>query len=200
MPRSKEQNEIIRARTQQLIIDKALALFSQKGFAATTVDDIAHTAGISKGLIYNYFESKEAILDTLWNEVYQIAETIDSELSKLKNPYDKIKYFINFTFDFLAENENFWKLYVSIALQPNMLKKTQQITFEISRKMMPKAFEIFKEAGFKNPVEEAYFFSAALDGIALNYFFDKKNFPLDKMRKFLLDYYSENSIRKRNRN
>ncbi|MFZ6034394.1 MAG: TetR/AcrR family transcriptional regulator [Melioribacter sp.] len=200
MPRTKEQNEQIRARTKQLIIDKALALFSEKGFAATTVDDIAGSAGISKGLIYNYFDSKEAILDTIWSEVYKIAETIDAELKNLKSPYDKIRYFINFTFDFLVKNENFWKLYVSIALQPNMLKKTEHITFEISRKMMPKAFEIFKEAGFKNPAEEAYFFSTSLDGIALNYFFDKKNFPLDKMHKFLLDYYSEKSIRKRNRN
>ncbi len=143
---------------------------------------------------------QKSILNTLWSEVYKITEIIDLELKKLKSPYDRIKYFINFTFDFIAENENFWKLYVSIALQPNMLKKTRHITFEINRKMMPKAFEIFKEAGFKNPTEEAYFFSAALDGIALNYFFDKKNFPLNKMRKFLLDYYSEKSIHKRNRN
>ncbi|MGK9368637.1 TetR/AcrR family transcriptional regulator [Melioribacter sp. Ez-97] len=200
MPRTKEQNEQIRAKTKQLIIDKALELFSEKGFAATTVEDIAKSAGISKGLIYNYFESKEAILDALWSEVYKIAEVIDSELKKFKSPYDKIKYFINFTFDFLVKNESFWKLYVSIAMQPNMLKKAERITIEISKKMMPKAFEIFKEAGFKNPTEEAYFFSTSLDGIALNYFFDKKNFPLEEMRKFLLDYYSEKSIRKRNRN
>ena len=47
------------------VLDAALALFTQKGFAATRVDDIAASAGISKGAVYLYFPSKEAILEGL---------------------------------------------------------------------------------------------------------------------------------------
>lgn len=43
------------------IIDAALALFAEKGFAATRLDDVAKRAGISKGTLYLYFDSKEAI-------------------------------------------------------------------------------------------------------------------------------------------
>jgi AcrR family transcriptional regulator len=47
------------------VLDAALTLFTQKGFAATRVDDIAQKAGISKGAVYLYFPSKEAILEGL---------------------------------------------------------------------------------------------------------------------------------------
>ena len=47
------------------ILDAALALFAEKGFAACRMDDIARRAGISKGTIYLYFESKEAVFKAL---------------------------------------------------------------------------------------------------------------------------------------
>jgi AcrR family transcriptional regulator len=43
------------------IIEAALALFAEKGFSATRLDDVAKRAGISKGTLYLYFDSKEAI-------------------------------------------------------------------------------------------------------------------------------------------
>ena len=47
------------------VLDAALALFIEKGFAATRVEDIAGRAGLSKGAVYLYFPSKEAILEGL---------------------------------------------------------------------------------------------------------------------------------------
>jgi AcrR family transcriptional regulator len=47
------------------VLDAALDLFIEKGFASTRVEDIAKRAGISKGAVYLYFPSKEAILEGL---------------------------------------------------------------------------------------------------------------------------------------
>ena len=47
------------------VLDAALALFVEKGFASTRVEDIATRAGLSKGAVYLYFASKEAILEGL---------------------------------------------------------------------------------------------------------------------------------------
>jgi AcrR family transcriptional regulator len=47
------------------ILDAALACFAEKGFAACRMEDIAGRAGISKGTIYLYFESKEAVFKAL---------------------------------------------------------------------------------------------------------------------------------------
>jgi len=47
------------------VLDAALELFVEKGFATTRVEDIAARAGLSKGAVYLYFPSKEAILEGL---------------------------------------------------------------------------------------------------------------------------------------
>ncbi len=47
------------------VLDAALDLFIASGFSATRVEDIARRAGISKGAVYLYFNSKEAILTAL---------------------------------------------------------------------------------------------------------------------------------------
>lgn len=47
------------------VLDAALDLFIELGFTQTRVDDIAKRAGISKGAVYLYFPSKEAIMEAL---------------------------------------------------------------------------------------------------------------------------------------
>lgn len=47
------------------ILEAALGCFAEKGFAGTRMDDIAARAGITKGTIYLYFESKEAVFKAL---------------------------------------------------------------------------------------------------------------------------------------
>lgn len=49
------------------VLDAALSLFIEQGFARTSVEQVAKRAGISKGAVYLYFASKEAILEGLVN-------------------------------------------------------------------------------------------------------------------------------------
>jgi len=55
------------ARPQE-ILEAALSVFADKGFAAARMDDIAERARVSKGTIYLYFESKEAVFRALIQE------------------------------------------------------------------------------------------------------------------------------------
>src|SRR5579883_1119565 len=56
--------KVVEDRREQ-IIDAALRVFAQKGYSKATNKDIAREAGITPGLIYYYFESKEALLNAL---------------------------------------------------------------------------------------------------------------------------------------
>src|ERR1700756_1897162 len=47
------------------ILEAALAVFAEKGFAAARLDDVAAKAGITKGTIYLYFDSKQALFEAL---------------------------------------------------------------------------------------------------------------------------------------
>ncbi len=65
------------------VLDAALELFMEKGFAATRVDDIARRAGLSKGAVYLYFPSKEAVLEALVRRA--IIPIADTALEALRN-------------------------------------------------------------------------------------------------------------------
>jgi TetR/AcrR family transcriptional regulator, cholesterol catabolism regulator len=54
-----------KAATKERLYFEALDLFRHKGFAATTVEEIAEAAEVSKGTFFNYFPSKEALLHYL---------------------------------------------------------------------------------------------------------------------------------------
>jgi AcrR family transcriptional regulator len=56
------------AQTREAIVAAALALFDERGFHATPVDDIAEAAGISRAGLYQYFESKEQLFVELLRE------------------------------------------------------------------------------------------------------------------------------------
>jgi AcrR family transcriptional regulator len=51
------------AERPQEILEAALGLFVEKGFAGTRLDDVAERAGLSKAAIYLYFKDKEALLE-----------------------------------------------------------------------------------------------------------------------------------------
>ncbi|HWP18335.1 MAG TPA: TetR/AcrR family transcriptional regulator [Burkholderiaceae bacterium] len=74
------------ARPQELL-DAALQLFVEKGFAATKMDDVASRAGVSKGTVYLYFPSKEELLKAVIrrNLSLTIAEG-DDALSRFDGP------------------------------------------------------------------------------------------------------------------
>ncbi|BBH18902.1 TetR family transcriptional regulator [Paenibacillus baekrokdamisoli] len=54
--------------TRKIIAEKAARLFSQKGFAGTSVSDISKEAGFSKGHVYYHFENKEKLFVYLAQE------------------------------------------------------------------------------------------------------------------------------------
>lgn len=64
MPRTKEAFEAMRETTRKKIETVALSLFARKGLSVT-VDEIAREAGVSKGLLYNHYTSKEALITEL---------------------------------------------------------------------------------------------------------------------------------------
>jgi AcrR family transcriptional regulator len=58
-----------RQRRLSRILGAAEELFAAHGFAKTTVDEIAAAAGVSKGLVYDHYPSKEALLGAVWDRL-----------------------------------------------------------------------------------------------------------------------------------
>ncbi len=65
--------------TRRRIVEAATRLFSERGFDAPTVDDIAAAADVAKGTIYNYFDSKDAIL---FEFLLEVERRVQGELAR----------------------------------------------------------------------------------------------------------------------
>jgi AcrR family transcriptional regulator len=65
MPRTEEANQRIRDERREQVLTAARQVFARKGFTDTKIADIAAAAGISHGLAYRYFDSKEAVFTEL---------------------------------------------------------------------------------------------------------------------------------------
>ncbi|MDQ3336572.1 MAG: TetR/AcrR family transcriptional regulator [Myxococcota bacterium] len=57
------------AQTRQRIVERALELFERRGYAETTMSDIADAAGVSIGLAYRYFDRKEGLALALYEQL-----------------------------------------------------------------------------------------------------------------------------------
>jgi AcrR family transcriptional regulator len=65
MPRTEAAFQQIRDERRQAILDKAAEVFAAKGLASVKISDLAKAAGISQGLLYRYFTSKEDVFIAL---------------------------------------------------------------------------------------------------------------------------------------
>jgi AcrR family transcriptional regulator len=78
-------------RREQLM-DVALHLFAERGFAATTMDDIADAAGVTKPLLYQHFASKRGLYLELVDSLSQtVIEAIDQATSEARGPRQQVE-------------------------------------------------------------------------------------------------------------
>ena len=74
------------------IIQAAMKVFAQKGFANTKMIDVAEVAKIGKGTIYEYFKSKDEIFEYVFTHYMESMETVVAKaIFKLTDPVEKIR-------------------------------------------------------------------------------------------------------------
>lgn len=167
MPRSIEQYETIRKEKRELILDTALILFAENGFHQTSIEQIARKACISKGLTYNYFESKNAILEEILKKGFDAIYThFDLNKDGLLT-YAEFEFFIRESFNVISKNRNFWKLYFSIIMQPMVTETYIHNYSETSTGLMNMLIRFLTENGSENPSKDLFIISSLLKGAYL---------------------------------
>lgn len=79
-------------KTKRKIFETSMKLFAEKGYDATSIEEITATVGVAKGTLYYHFASKEEIFNFLVEEGIKLLQnSIDIKTSKLTNYIDKIK-------------------------------------------------------------------------------------------------------------
>jgi AcrR family transcriptional regulator len=98
------------ARRRQLF-DVALTLFAEHGYAATTMDDIAEAAGVTKPLVYQHFDSKRALyLELLDVFSSEMIDRIVQATSAAEGPRQQVELGFAGYFELMVDNEDAFRL------------------------------------------------------------------------------------------
>lgn len=187
-PRSQEQIEIIRTQSSTKILDAAFRLMSQNGYESTSIAQIAKEAGISKGLMYNYFSSKEELVKKLIENTIGEGDKLMTEIIS-EDPAETLANIFKWFFNESRTNLEQWRFISELMFKVDKFpfikefsrnKMTEYVTFIAS---------LLRELGFENPREEAQLIAGLFDGIGFQYLVIGEDYPLDEMEKYLIDKY-----------
>ena len=102
----REQNK---ERTRAAILEAALEGFTAHGVEATTMDDIAAAAGVSRATLFNYFNGKTALLDGLAEDTRQaFAARIDRCCAATRDPAERIMSVFAGAGERLERERHYW--------------------------------------------------------------------------------------------
>lgn len=101
-------------KTKRKIFETSMKLFAEKGYDATSIEEITATVGVAKGTLYYHFSSKEEIFQFLVEEgVKLLTNSIIIKTAKLNNSIDKIKAISLIEIKILVKYESFMTIILS---------------------------------------------------------------------------------------
>jgi len=109
-PRTSKQFEEIRENKRAQIISAAIECFSTKGYHAVSISELAEFAGISKGLMYNYFKGKDELLRCVFQEIMDTMMNMFDPVKKGLMEKDDLRKYLERFFKHLKSNLVLWKI------------------------------------------------------------------------------------------
>jgi AcrR family transcriptional regulator len=172
---------------RERLLESAKILFSQKGYYATSVEDIVESAGFSKGTFYFYFKSKEELFKSLVEEMHlnivkRLEGFLERDLPLEASLIEYAKVFLEdiyqnrhiaqiFLFQLVGTNEEFRKLYYT---------KIAHLR-ELLTKMVDRAIQR-GEINYKNAENIVNLYAGFLRMLVLEYVFREKEPDLERVK------------------
>lgn len=181
-PRTKTQLEELRAGRKEKIMETALELFAFSGFHATSISQIASKAGIAKGSVYHYFESKDVLLAEIFTSLYdELMSDFTQNPGKPMQQKDAWR-FIDLVFDHMTAHQNRWKLFMQLSVQPGIL----EILMDVSREQkytdyLDSIYQYFANADTDDPQFSMIMFSSVMKGFSFMYVMAPEMFTLEQV-------------------
>lgn len=194
MPRTQEENERIRQQAKAKIREAAIELFMRKGYHATSIDDVSKHAGVSKGLLYNYYKGKEELLSAMVEarigELIQVMEKAEA----LETPAEQLKHIVEGAVDNVRRSPEVFRFYLHLQTQPEadetVAKYGKLLIVESARQFQIQC-RMFEKLGASDPVARSLYFSSALQGIMLMISTYPDQFPVEAMKRQIIEDFCQ---------
>lgn len=181
-------------QVREEILGAALEVFSKKGYNGTSMDEIAHKVGITKGAIYWHFKNKVDLynaVDSYSSEQWD--RIVTKPISNIDDPRAKLERLIRNTFEFCHKNPMIFDFMMTflkgpLVLQSRMRKKVVE-SYAGDRSLLADIIsDGIRKGQFRNidPTSCAVFLVGAIDGILIQWSLDKSNVNLNQTSSTLL--------------
>ena len=173
------------------IMDAAISVFSKTGYHRTKIKDVADEAGVGKGTVYEYFDSKEDLFLCMCEYLYeQFLKSQALALKAVPDPEQAVRTLIRST----IENAAMWTslIYLNIDAWSEMDRKGEEDKLRrFMSRMFKRMTEVVSESIRRGQAEGAFkdfdadlvshILLAALDGLMFQLLINKNMFDLPAM-------------------
>ncbi len=189
-PKTPIQNEQRRAESKLKIMDAAFKLIAKNGYESTSIAMIAKAAGVSKGLLYNYFSSKEALVKTLVLGAMQEGDEVIGELLDTDSK-TTLKNIFQWFFKEIRERPDHWKLITELTFKIEKFDFVREIVTSKMTEYVGFIESLLTQIGHQHANSEARVIAAIFDGIGFHALMMMDEYPLAEMENYLIEKYCE---------
>jgi AcrR family transcriptional regulator len=177
-------------KAKEKILQEALKLFSVKGYAETSTDEIIMNSGISKGLLFYHYENKDGLLKTILEHAWEIIQgSCDIDISD-KSPGRALRAIIRQMAGSLKRDYYYWKVYTAVLLNTELSKKFEITLHNPSMAYRNLTIDLFRKLDKKNPERWAFSFDIHFKGIYFGYISEPESFPLEQAKQVMIDMFT----------
>src|SRR5690606_27373486 len=150
------------------IMDAAFRLIAKKGYESASVAEIAAAAGVSKGLVYSYFKSKQDLVEKI---VANAVSEADAGMETLitDDPTVTFENIIRYLFKALKERPDHFRLMFELSFKIDQFEFVHDMAAQKYKFYSGFLEDLFRRMHFPDPAGEAKMLMALFDGIGVQY-------------------------------
>ncbi|EGD47550.1 transcriptional regulator, TetR family [Ruminiclostridium papyrosolvens DSM 2782] len=169
MSRNKRKNEVLTQARKESILRVAIKHFSEKGYQGTNVSEIAKELGISQGIVFWYFQTKENLYKNAFMQEFIEIKLASSRIlhNDYLQPLEKLRSIISEMIKVYQEKKEGCMLILQILSNTELQHVLSIDITNVYNDLFSDLELLFCEAGASNPKLKARNFVALLDGFMI---------------------------------
>jgi len=171
-----------------------MEIFIEKGYHASAIDDIAKRAGVSKGLMYNYYKGKEELLAEMVNVRIEEITQVMQAAAALPSPSEQLKHIIEGALSNAKQHPSIYKFYLHLQTQPEkdeLLSRYSQMLNDAMAEQFEVQCKIFDKFGIADSRMRSLLFSSTLHGTMLMMSTYPDGYPVEEMKDQIVRQFCE---------
>ncbi|MBX5451385.1 MAG: TetR/AcrR family transcriptional regulator, partial [Thermogemmatispora sp.] len=168
-----QANQQIRDERRRQILHVAAEIFARRGLAETRISDIAEASGISQGLIYRYFSSKEELFKVLIETSTSVTATgLEQALKLAGSPWEKLTWLTTYIWEGIREHPAHFQVVLYALISEAVPADIRTLAFERVQATLATLRQLISEGqqagqvAAGDPDELALLYGALIQGLA----------------------------------